>query len=285
MLKFYITFVKSLQAQQQQRVVDINRLVRTLKDNEMNMILENTKLAKTLNDVKINMARLEWYKKTCKLEDIGYYDRYKNPEKGTDIKVAEFKKILQVYWENKVEEAERKPLRHGVPFDVKLLFGGTNYRRMVEPLDIAEHYRKGLTDYKSHRSKHYTKLEQWFEDAKTPDSSSMQGEAVSSILTVDSLFWVHVEEAHLACDVVREGDCSEEEREAELAKLTKFEDYVVELMRNYAVSSEIFLRRSTFMKWWKEYDEIVGDDHDSVLSRLMRNGEYEEYGNVRLDIS
>ncbi|KAL0554906.1 hypothetical protein IC582_008836 [Cucumis melo] len=271
--------------QQQQRVVDINRLAKTLKDNEMNMILENTKpFAKTLNDVKINMAKLEWYKKKCKFDNIGYYDSYKNQMSEPDIRVAEFKKILQVYWENKVEEAERKPLRDGAPFDVKLLFGGTNYRRMVEPLDIAEHYRKGLKDYKSHRPKHYTKLEQWFKDLKTPDSSSMQEEAVSSILTVDSLFWVHVEEAILACDLVREGDCSEEEREAELAKLTEFEDYVLELMRNYAVSSEIFLPHSTFMKWWEEYDEIVGDDHDSVLSGLMRNEEYEEYGNGRLVI-
>ncbi|XP_038906094.1 senescence-associated carboxylesterase 101 [Benincasa hispida] len=273
------------QQQQQQRVVDVNRLAKALKDNEMNLILENTKpFAKTLNDVKINMAKLEWYKKKCKFDNIGYYDSYKNQRSEPDIRVAEFKKILRVYWENKVEEAERKPLRDGAPFNVQLLFGGTNYRRMVEPLDIAEHYRKGLTDYKSHRPKHYTKLEQWFKESPTPDSSSTQREAVSSILTVDSLFWEHVEEAVLACQVLTMVDCSEEENEVELAKLREFEDYVVELMRNYAVSSEIFLPHSTFMKWWEEYDEIVGDDHDSVLSRLMRNEEYEEYANGRLQI-
>ncbi|CAK9322609.1 unnamed protein product [Citrullus colocynthis] len=273
---------------EQQRVVDVNRLAEALKDNETKLILENTKpfgpFAKTLNVVRINMAILECYRKKCKLDNIGYYDSYRNQRSEIDFRVAEFKKNLQVFWEHKVEEAERKPLRDGVPFNVQSLFGGTIFRRMVEPLDIAEHYRKGLTDYKSHRPKHYTELEQWFKESATPDSSSMQREAVSSILTVDSLFWEHVEEAVLACNVLREVDCSEEEREAELAKLREFEDYVVESMKNYAVSSEIFLPQSTFMRWWKEYDEIVGDDHDSVLSRLMRNEEYEEYANGRLEI-
>ncbi|XP_022983733.1 senescence-associated carboxylesterase 101 [Cucurbita maxima] len=271
--------------QQQQRVVDVKRLAVELKDNEMNMIFEKTNSsAKTLNDVKINMAKLEWYKKKCNSESIGYYDSYKNGRSEPDIKVAEFKKILLVYWENKVEEAERKPVKEGSPLNVRLLFGGTNYRRMVEPLDIAEHYRKGLKNYKAHRPKHYRKLEEWYNESTTPESSSTQRESVSSILTVDSLFWEHVEEAVVACQVLRTVDSSAEEKEAELAKLKEFEEYVVELMKSYGVSSEIFLPQSSFMRWWDEYDGIVGDGHDSVLTMLMRNEEYKEYANGRLDI-
>lgn len=271
--------------QQQQRVVDVKRLAMALQGNEMNMIFEKTNpFAKTLNDVKINMAKLEWYKKKCNSESIGYYDSYKNGRTEPDIKVAEFKKILLVYWENKVEEAERKPVKEGSPLNVRLLFGGTNYRRMVEPLDIAEHYRKGLKNYKAHRPKHYRKLEEWYNESMTPESSSTQRESVSSILTVDSLFWAHVEEAVVACQVLRTVDSSAEEKEAELAKLKEFEEYVVELMKNYGVSSEIFLPHSSFMRWWDEYDGIVGDDHDSVLTMLMRNEEYKEYANGRLDI-
>ncbi|XP_023526957.1 senescence-associated carboxylesterase 101 isoform X1 [Cucurbita pepo subsp. pepo] len=271
--------------QQQQRAVDVKRLAMALQGNEMNMIFEKTNpFAKTLNDVKINMAKLEWYKKKCNSESIGYYDSYKNGRTEPDIKVAEFKKILLVYWENKVEEAERKPVKEGSPLNVRLLFGGTNYRRMVEPLDIAEHYRKGLKNYKAHRPKHYRKLEEWYNESMTPESSSTQRESVSSILTVDSLFWAHVEEAVVACQVLRMVDSSAEEKEAELAKLKEFEEYVVELMKNYGVSSEIFLPHSSFMRWWDEYDGIVGDDHDSVLTMLMRNEEYKEYANGRLDI-
>lgn len=265
--------------------MDVKRLAMALQGNEMNMIFEKTNpFAKTLNDVKINMAKLEWYKKKCNSESIGYYDSYKNGRTEPDIKVAEFKKILLVYWENKVEEAERKPVKEGSPLNVRLLFGGTNYRRMVEPLDIAEHYRKGLKNYKAHRPKHYRKLEEWYNESMTPESSSTQRESVSSILTVDSLFWAHVEEAVVACQVLRMVDSSAEEKEAELAKLKEFEEYVVELMKNYGVSSEIFLPHSSFMRWWDEYDGIVGDDHDSVLTMLMRNEEYKEYANGRLDI-
>lgn len=285
-LKLYI-FVKLLQAQQQQNI-DVGKLATTLINCDMNLIFEKTKASdpsKTLNDRKIMMAFFEWYKKKCKSDNFGYYDSYKNASSEPDIRVAQFKEVLRVFWENTVEEVKRRPQREGAPFNIRWLMGGTNYRRMVEPLDIAEHYRKGLNDYESHRPNHYKKLEEWFEEWCS-NTSTMQKDTVSSILTIDSCFWAHVEEAILECEVLKNGvNCtSARDKEVVVAKLTKFEDYVVELMRNCAVSSEIFLPYSTFMKWWKEYDEIMGDEHETVLTRLMRNEQYEEYANGRLDI-
>ena len=48
------------------------------------------------------------------------------------------------------------------------------------------------------------------------------------------------------------------DEESSKKKLVEFENYVYGLMKNYAVSSEIFLPKSSFMKWWGEYREIMG---------------------------
>ena len=66
--------------------------------------------------------------------------------------------------------------------------------------------------------------------------------------------------------------------EKERNKLIWFENYVYGLMKNYAVSSEIFLPKSSFMKWWGEYREIMGTSYSSPLTNLIKNVEnYKEY--------
>ena len=58
---------------------------------------------KGLNDIKVYMAYLEQYKKLCKDDGIGYYDRYKiesrNGMKKTDMDVVRYKKSLTCFWE------------------------------------------------------------------------------------------------------------------------------------------------------------------------------------------
>ena len=65
--------------------------------------------SKKLNEIKINMAFFEWYKMFFKQKGIGYYDSCKNRCSTNDIYVILFKKILTDYWEEMVDEAEKKP--------------------------------------------------------------------------------------------------------------------------------------------------------------------------------
>lgn len=68
----------------------------------------------------------------------------------------------------------------------------------------------------------------------------------------------------------------------EREKLVEFEQYVMSLLERYAVSSEIFLEKSSYMKWWREYDEeilgkqMMGASHDSQLAQFMRNECYHQ---------
>ncbi|XP_044467803.1 LOW QUALITY PROTEIN: senescence-associated carboxylesterase 101-like [Mangifera indica] len=119
-----------------------------------------------------------------------------------------------------VAEAKRKPQTEEAAFMTQSLHGGTNYHRMVEPLDIAEYYNKGLRGYKTKgRYKHFIRLE-------------------------------HCEE------------------------------YVMQQMKNYAVSLEVFLAGSScsFMQWWREYEEVIGF-LTSQLTHSMKKGLYYQYGN------
>ncbi|KAI6682679.1 hypothetical protein NL676_036560 [Syzygium grande] len=81
----------------------------------------------------------------------------------------------------------------------------------------------------------------------------------------DSCFWAHVEEAIRSC---RRLDRASSEQE----KLTKFEEYVMDLIKKHKVSSDIFLEKSSYMQWWREYQDKVS--HQSPLVNYMKNRHY-----------
>jgi len=236
--------------------------------------------SKKLNESKISMAYLEWFKKVTVYQG-GYYDGYKKAgsrgEKKSKEEIVKQKAKLARYWKEMVEKAEQMPQKEGVAFRTRWLYAGTNYRRMVEPLDIADYYKSGRRDYiKLERSKHYKLMEKWFNDAEGPPSiPSNPNEREKASLTEDSCFWAHVEEAVISFGVLKDGESSEENKELARLNLNKFEDYVIGLIRNCSVSPEIFLENSTFMEWWKDYKEykeqIIGISYDSLLAKFLRD--------------
>ena len=245
---------------------------------------------RVLNEIKVFMAYLEQYKKVSKDNRIGYYDIYKIKNligmTTTDMDLVKYKKSLTSYWEEMVDQAEKRPQTVGHSLRTRSLFGGTNYRRMIEPLDIAEYYNKGLKDYiNKGRSKQYIQLEQWLKETEKPSSvpNELKKQNVASSLTEDSCFWAHVEEALISCKLLSSGESSDEEKDFAKKELIEFEKYVFDLMKNYAVSSEIFLPRSSFMKWWGEYREIIGTSYSSSLTNLLKDdNNYEAYANGSL---
>ncbi|KAL5742348.1 hypothetical protein ACOSP7_029080 [Xanthoceras sorbifolium] len=260
---------------------DINTLIANMekKFRSLNRMIFDPD--EKLNRMKVYMAYLEWYKKKSMSEKKGYYDSYKNKRFPEDMEVIKFKKKLNEYWKKVVEEAERMPQRENAPLNPRWLYGGTNYRRMVEPLDIADFYSKGLKDYKANgRSQHFMKLEKWLEEADMPTSKPLNWKKlnVSNSLTEDSCFWAHVEEALMLCKLQRNG----EEGELTRRNLVKFEEYVMKQMKNYAVSPDIFLEGSSFMQWWREYELIIQTFYTSDLTDFMKNGKYTKYADGSL---
>ncbi|KAK7389327.1 hypothetical protein VNO78_24230 [Psophocarpus tetragonolobus] len=164
---------------------------------------------------------------------------------------------LRNYWKDMVEEIEWTPQTEDADLRARWIYSGTNYRRMVEPLDIAEYYRKGGKDYMANgRSTHYKVLEEWLKEEKRNKPSFTRKKNVELILTYDSCFWAHVEEALLLCQQLENVQSSKEVMEEAIRKLREFEEYVYGSLKKYEVSPEIFLSESSYMKWWKQYKEI-----------------------------
>ncbi|KAJ4972988.1 hypothetical protein NE237_006162 [Protea cynaroides] len=223
-----------------------------------------------LNARKIDMANLEWYKKiSSTVGAVGYYDCYKsniNLERRNSDAVT-FKRRLNKYWEKLVEEAERKPRKEGVvPLaGIRQLYGGTNYRRMVEPLDIADYYKGGTKrNYCTQgRPKHYQLLQKWQEEHERATNKPEKKSNSRDRLTEDSCFWADVEEAMILTKSLKNGE------ESSIENLKNFEDKVKSMIDNLAVSPDIFLEGSTFMQWWNEYKNIPECTHRSSLADFM----------------
>lgn len=152
---------------------------------------------------------------------------------------------------------------------------------MVEPLDIADYYRDDGSNYVSNgRSHHYIKLEQWLEEDEKQSRFQIdtKKQNLDVILTDDSCFWAHVEEARLWCKSLKTADVGMiSERVCLRQKLMEFEVYVMEQIKKYAVSSEIFLKGSSFMQWWKEYEMLIEPHHNSPLTDFIRNCKFQQY--------
>ncbi|GMI68423.1 hypothetical protein HRI_000511600 [Hibiscus trionum] len=268
----------------QQKSDELDNLIKKLEELEVTRLLNKRKVfdpAKKLNDIKIKMAYLEWYKKVAKAKGTGYYDFYKNRLTRRDHDIIRHKKFLTNNWEEIVAQAEKKPQKQLVHLRSRWLYSGTTCRRMIEPLDIADYYRNGGTNYVTNgRSHHYIKLEQWFEEDEKQSGVSVDTNKkpnVDAILTSDSCFWAHVEEARLRCKSMEAADIGIEERGSWRQKLKEFEAYVMEQIKKSAVSSEIFLKGSSFMQWWKEYGKIIEPDYTSPFTNFMKNSKFQQY--------
>ncbi|KAF8011478.1 hypothetical protein BT93_J1938 [Corymbia citriodora subsp. variegata] len=267
--------------------MDIDTLWRKIGMPEKNILEGKNQAmdpAKSLSKMKVYLAYFEWYKNKCEEDGrgLGYYDSFKNKMFKRDHEVVKFKTELEMYWKLVVEDAEKRPQLAGAPLRVRWLFAGTNYRRMVEPLHIAEYYKVGNRNYISQRrSKHFKLLQQWLDEhQKQPKNSVPKNSKMKKImfaLTEDSCFWAYVEEARISCRLLSRGLNS-----AEIEKLVRFEEYVMNLLKNYEVSPDIFLESSSYMQWWREYEDMLGKkmmgpSHHSELIHFMKEGGYHRY--------
>ncbi|KAI3768680.1 hypothetical protein L2E82_19510 [Cichorium intybus] len=220
---------------------------------------------KKLNEMKISLTYMEWHMKMQRMEG-GYYDSYKNTASIIQIKkkqeVIKHQRILNQYWKKMVEEKNLMPQKEGAKLRKRWLYSGTNYRRIIEPLDIADYYKRGKTDYIGNRPKHYELLEKWSEDDKKGQKPN-DGKMKAACLTEDSCFWAHVEEALILLNELKNGGSSRVDLLH--ATLEQFEVDLLVAIKDFAVSPDVFLEGSSLMKWWRDYKAYKGSSYVSEL--------------------
>ncbi|KAK7247603.1 hypothetical protein RIF29_42489 [Crotalaria pallida] len=225
-------------------------------------------LAVTLSKFAPYRAQIEWYKNWCDEQDeqMGYYDSFKSRGSSKkEMKVNINRLKLARFFNNVIDMLEKNELPCDFSKRLKWIMASHSYKLVVEPLDIAEYYGKGLHITKGHyiehgRERRYEIFDRWFKDRVTRAVSSGEKNTNNerskfASWTQDSCFWARVEEARDWLNCVRS------ERDTnKLAmlwdKIEKFEKYAMKLIENKEVSKDVLAKNSSYSIWVEDLREL-----------------------------
>ncbi|KAH9304203.1 hypothetical protein KI387_008607 [Taxus chinensis] len=244
-------------AQNEHARIALRKARKVKNEQDMNYEELNDRLSKHQS----HMAGLEWYKRSPKAKGTGYYDSFKQHSDKKDFKVNLARTALETFWDGIVDMVEKHELPSDFRFQNKWINAGTAYRRLVEPLDIADHYhlRKSNKSYLSEgvRPHRHIVLERWLKEKdQTRIGRDKKERTKFASLTLDSCFWAHLEEACKALNFLQTGEGQHQEGNAHLKECLEFEDYVGRMIKDKSMSDEIFLEQSSFMIWWQQYSHL-----------------------------
>ncbi|XP_038878938.1 protein EDS1L-like [Benincasa hispida] len=205
--------------------------------------------------------RLNWleenYRAVCNVDGLGYYDAFKLQADPKDFQ-ANIKRLEQAgIWDEIVEMLKRYELPEEFEGNDEWIKLGTRFRRLVEPLDIANYYRHSKNDdtgpyLTKGRPKRYRFTQRWLEHSQKMTEPSEE-----------STLWAIVEELRIQTKTKMYAECSREI--IELEKKMKRCVNVIE--------DDMLLEKSTFMEWWKTLPEhhrsqsCIKDD----IERMVNN--------------
>ncbi|KAM7479947.1 hypothetical protein LguiA_028160 [Lonicera macranthoides] len=227
--------------------------LRAAGEFEKRKVENEYKIDSEIGSIREGLVKIGKYKSRC---NVTYYDSFKCQEYEEDFNINILRLNLAGIWDELIEMLKRSELPDRFEGRKDWIELGTEYRRLVEPLDIGNYYRhqkyKETGPYMGKenwpRPKRYRFTQRWREhDLKLAvDSSS------------ESCFLAHVEQL-----IVR---ASKESFEAMKEDILKVEREVSEWVRDEELGEEVFVEGSTFSEWWKKLPH-----HHRLDSRLAPN--------------
>ncbi|KAJ9677601.1 hypothetical protein PVL29_022535 [Vitis rotundifolia] len=216
---------------------------------------------KIINDYKQKiegeLRKLSKYKEKAETCGLGYYDSFKLQEKEDDFQANVSRLVLAGYWDEMMEMLKAYELPDEFEKRQELIQLGTNYLRMIEPLDIANFYRHakdeetGFYVKKGTRPKRYRYIQSWLEHAEKKPSGSHS----------ESCFWAEVEDLRIK---TRSNGSSPEIKQ----KVQQLGQNLVKWIDDESLGKDVLLENSTFVKWWKPLPPEYKSEPES--SRIMK---------------
>ncbi|GLJ40550.1 hypothetical protein SUGI_0836640 [Cryptomeria japonica] len=228
--------------------------------HDMDIKVLNSKLSENQS----RLAELEWYiKMVSKGNSCSSYDVFKDLGEKKDFHINRHRMNLEDFWDKIIDMVKNQQLPSDFRYQNKWINARTTYRRLVEPLDIANFYhlhsdRGSCLSIKNRLLRHRV-LEKWLDDKNQTRIERGRGRKKNrtkfASLTEDSRFWARVEEADK--DLTNLQPKKEQTIIAHLKKSLKdFEAYVSKMIKEKSISMEVFFEESGFMIWWKKYREF-----------------------------
>lgn len=213
------------------------------------------------NNQKImnELRKLRGYKDETEARKLGYYDAFKNQEDKIDFEANLSRLVLAGFWDEVIEMLRRSELPDEFENREELIELGTLYRRLVEPLDIANYYRhlknEDTGTYMTMgRPKRYRYAQRWLEHAEKKTLSTRS----------ESCFWAEVEELRIRTS---SGDQLLQETKQRIQQLQK---KLIEWISDGSLGKDVLLEGSTFYQWWKTLPaEYRSEPESSAISNLI----------------
>lgn len=226
-------------------------------------VLNAASLALTLAKVLPYRAQIEWYKSWCDKQDdeMGYYDSFKTRGSSRrDMKVNINRHKLARFWNNVIDMLEKNELPHDFDQRAKWVNTSQFYKLLVEPLDIAEYYGKGLHREKGHyiqhgRERRYEFFDRWWKNRKVTSDEEKKERSMFASLTQDSCFWAKVEEARDWLNNMR-SERDTNKLDMLWKKIENFEKYAIELVESKEVSFDVLAKNSSYSIWVEDLKEL-----------------------------
>lgn len=193
--------------------------------------------------VEDRMKALDSYRETRGHQKKGYYDAFKDQLDPEDFQANVQRLELAGVWDEIIEKLLNYELPEDLEGNEDWIKIGTKFRRLVEPLDIANYYRHSRNRdgrvymAKGGRPKRYRYTQRWLEHYEKRDEGGYS----------ESCLWAEVED--LCHDPDKPFDDVKEKVEALEEFISKWHE---KDEADKDVFKDVFLVDSTFVKWWKK---------------------------------
>ncbi|PKI78048.1 hypothetical protein CRG98_001668 [Punica granatum] len=214
---------------------------------EKQKFINQSKIEERKGPMQKAMSELEWYRSICETRG-GYYDSFKQNKYNEDFKANVKRLELVGYLDEIVEMLKRYELPEGFEGQKEWVYLGTEFRRLVEPLDIANYYRHLKNEdtgpyIEKGRPRRYRYTQRWLEHFEQKPSGS-RGE---------SIIWAEVEELSFKA-------YSNEPFTALRPKIKEIEENLKKWLEEETVAKDALSEGSSLVKLWKDlrqkYNEV-----------------------------
>lgn len=213
--------------------------LRAAEELEKQKLRNQAKIDSNTKTIDNALIVIRDYQRRCKDRKVGYYDAFKIQKDKHDFNANVKRLELAGIWDEIIEMLKRYELPDEFENRKEWIELGTQFRRLVEPLDIANYYRHSKNEdtgtylRDGGRPKRYKYTQRWREHAE------LMKEGTSS----ESIFWAKVEEMRRkSFDESKDG-------------ILTLEREVLEWVGKGVVGMDVFLESSTFVKWWTTLPE------------------------------
>ncbi|KAK4264272.1 hypothetical protein QN277_025475 [Acacia crassicarpa] len=180
------------------------------------------------------MKELEEYREISRIQGVGYYDAFKLQKDSKDFQANVKRLVLAGLWDEIIEMLKRYDLPDEFEGNPEWVTMGTEFRQLVEPLDIANYYRhlknEDTGPYMDRgRPKRYRYTQRWVEHMNRLEKGASS----------ESCFWAETEEL-----------VSKTNKKAFDGDFKKRVEKLEEDLNKWSEKGDVLLAETTFMKWW-----------------------------------